>query len=45
MQVPASWCGSTRANAKYGLQMDFDSLPQLIERFDLARPAEMGGMP
>jgi mannose-6-phosphate isomerase-like protein (cupin superfamily) len=34
-----------RANVKYGLQMDFDSLPQLIDRFDLARPAEMGGMP
>lgn len=34
-----------QANAKYGLQMDFESLPDLIERFNLARPAEMGGMP
>lgn len=32
----------TRSNVKYGLQMDFESLPQLIERFNLARPAEMG---
>lgn len=31
------------ANAKYGLQMDFDSLPLLVERFNLARPAEMHG--
>lgn len=34
-----------QANLKYGLQMDFESLPVLIERFNLARPAEMGGMP
>lgn len=34
-----------QANAKYGLQMDFKSLPVLIERFNLARPAEMGGLP
>lgn len=35
--------GMARANDKYGLQMDFDSLPGLIERFGLARPAEMDG--
>ncbi len=35
----------SRANERYGLQMDFDSLPQLIERFNLARPAEIGGTP
>ena len=35
--------GMARANEKYGLQMDFDSLPQLIERFGLVRPAEMDG--
>lgn len=33
------------ANAKYGLQMDFESLPLLMERFNLARPLEMDGMP
>ncbi|MFJ5697214.1 cupin domain-containing protein [Arthrobacter sp. NPDC093139] len=32
--------GMARANRKYGLQMDFESLPQLIERFGLRRPAE-----
>ncbi len=32
-----------QVSAKYGLQMDFDSLPVLIERFGLARPLEMGG--
>lgn len=35
--------GMARANDTYGLRMDFDSLPQLIERFGLARPAEMDG--
>lgn len=35
--------GMARANDKYGLQMDFDSLPQLVERFGLVRPAEMDG--
>lgn len=35
--------GMARANAKYGLQMDFKSLPWLIERFGLARPMEMDG--
>jgi mannose-6-phosphate isomerase-like protein (cupin superfamily) len=29
----------TRANDTYGLQMDLDSLPQLIQRFGLNRPA------
>jgi len=33
--------GMAKANEKYGLEMDFGSLPQLIERFGLARPAEM----
>jgi mannose-6-phosphate isomerase-like protein (cupin superfamily) len=42
--APPDLVTMARANVKYGLQMDFDSLPQLIERFDLARPAEMGGM-
>jgi mannose-6-phosphate isomerase-like protein (cupin superfamily) len=32
-----------QVSAKYGLQMDFDSLPVLIERFGLARPLEMDG--
>ena len=36
--------GMALVNEKYGLQMDFDSLPQLIERFGLVRPAEMGGV-
>jgi mannose-6-phosphate isomerase-like protein (cupin superfamily) len=31
-----------QANAQYGLQMDFESLPLLVERFNLAKPAEMG---
>ena len=31
-------------NPKYELQMDFESLPLLIERFNLAGPAEMEGM-
>lgn len=35
--------GMARVNDKYGLQMDFDSLPRLIERFGLARPPEMEG--
>lgn len=30
---------------RYGLQMDFGSLPQLIERFGLSRPLEMDGTP
>lgn len=37
--------GMARANEKYGLQMDFASLPQLMERFGLVRPAEMDGTP
>jgi hypothetical protein len=36
--------GMAQVNEKYGLQMAFDSLPQLIERFGLVRPAEMGGV-
>ena len=32
-------------NAKYGLQMDFESLPQLIDRFGLTPPLEMGAPP
>lgn len=40
---PPDLGGMARANDKYGLQMDFQSLPQLIERFGLARPAEMDG--
>lgn len=35
--------GLARANYKFGLQMDFDSLPRLIERFGLVRPAEIEG--
>jgi mannose-6-phosphate isomerase-like protein (cupin superfamily) len=31
------------ATTRYGLEMRFDSLPALIERFDLARPPEMQG--
>lgn len=30
---------------KYGLQMNFESLPELIERFGLVRPLEMDGTP
>ncbi len=33
------------ANARYGLQMDFESLPQLIDRFGLTPPLEMGAPP
>jgi hypothetical protein len=42
--APPDLATMAEANAKYGLQMDFDSLPLLIERFNLARPAEMEGM-
>lgn len=35
--------GMARVNDRYGLQMDFDSLPQLIDRFGLLRPMEMDG--
>ena len=35
--------GMAKANEKYGLQMDFESLPRLIDRFGLARPMEMDG--
>jgi hypothetical protein len=33
------------ANARYGLQMDYESLPHLIERFGLTPPLEMGAPP
>ncbi len=42
---PPDLSAMAEANVKYGLQMDFDSLPVLVERFDLARPLEMDGMP
>jgi mannose-6-phosphate isomerase-like protein (cupin superfamily) len=42
--APPDLATMAEANAKYGLQMDFESLPLLIERFNLARPAEMEGM-
>ncbi|MGN7251765.1 cupin domain-containing protein [Arthrobacter sp. SAFR-014] len=35
--------GMAAANAKYGLRMDFESLPKLINRFGLIRPLEMDG--
>lgn len=35
--------GMARVTKKYGLQMDFNSLPELIERFGLVRAVEMGG--
>jgi quercetin dioxygenase-like cupin family protein len=34
--------GMVRANQKYGIEMDFDSLPEIIGRFGLADPAELG---
>lgn len=43
--APPDLATMAEANDKYGLQMNFESLPLLIERFNLARPAEMGGMP
>lgn len=43
--APPDLDGMAAASTKYGLQMDFDSLPLLIERFDLARPPEMDGQP
>ncbi|OUM40299.1 cupin domain-containing protein [Arthrobacter sedimenti] len=43
--APPDLEGMAEASARYGLQMDFESLPQLIERFDLARPLEMDGTP
>jgi hypothetical protein len=33
--------GMVRANQKYGIEMDFDSLPGIIGRFGLADPAEL----
>lgn len=42
-EAPPDLEGMARANDKYGLKMDFESLPQLIERFGLRRPAEMDG--
>ena len=41
--APPDLEGMARANVKYGLQMDFESLPRLIDRFGLARPMEMDG--
>ena len=29
------------ANQRYGIEMDFDSLPDIVRRFDLAQPAEL----
>jgi hypothetical protein len=37
--------GMADASRRYGLQMDFNSLPQLIERFGLTRPLEMDADP
>ncbi|CAI3792522.1 cupin domain-containing protein [Pseudarthrobacter sp. MM222] len=37
--------GMADASQRYGLQMDFNSLPQLIERFSLTRPLEMDADP
>jgi mannose-6-phosphate isomerase-like protein (cupin superfamily) len=35
--------GVAAVSEKYGLQMDFESLPGLVERFGLALPVEMNG--
>lgn len=35
--------GVAAVSEKYGLQMDFESLPRLVERFGLAQPVEMNG--
>jgi mannose-6-phosphate isomerase-like protein (cupin superfamily) len=37
--------GMAAASLKYGLQMDFESLPQLIDRFGLTPPLEMEADP
>jgi mannose-6-phosphate isomerase-like protein (cupin superfamily) len=37
--------GMAAASLRYGLQMDFESLPQLIDRFGLTRPLEMEADP
>ncbi|MCU1510518.1 MAG: cupin protein [Arthrobacter sp.] len=37
--------GMADASRRYGLQMDFSSLPRLIERFGLTRPLEMDAEP
>ena len=36
--------GMADASERYGVDMDFDSLDALVERFDLARPPEMDGL-
>jgi quercetin dioxygenase-like cupin family protein len=33
--------GMVEANTRYGIDMDFDSLPDIVRRFDLADPAEL----
>ena len=43
--APPDLNAMAEANARYGLQMDFESLPQLIDRFDLTPPLELGAPP
>jgi quercetin dioxygenase-like cupin family protein len=33
--------GMVTANLRYGIEMDFDSLPDIVRRFDLVQPAEL----
>lgn len=39
--APPDLDGMAEATARYGLSMRFDSLPDLVQRFDLAAPAEL----
>lgn len=39
--APPDLEGMVRSVDCYGLEMDVDSLPDLVERFDLARPPEL----
>jgi mannose-6-phosphate isomerase-like protein (cupin superfamily) len=41
--APPDLEGVAEATARYGLEMDMDSMPGLVERFGLARPPEMDG--
>lgn len=41
--APPDLDGMAEATARYGLEMDFTSMPDLVERFGLARPPELDG--
>lgn len=41
--APPDLDGMAEATARYGLEMDFSSMPDLVGRFGLARPPELDG--